>query len=86
MRRPALLTELLLLLLLLLLLTITTKHVFFSLASRPGIFYRNQRTLLFFFFGLQAVDSLSQPTCIVVSLLWPSGCGFSIAIRTHVSS
>merc|ERR1711865_1371294 len=33
---------------------------FCSLVLRPGMFYRNQHTLLFFFFGLQAGDFLSQ--------------------------
>merc|ERR1711865_775785 len=33
---------------------------FSSLALRPGMFYRNQHTLLFFFFGLQAGYFISQ--------------------------
>merc|ERR1711865_1024506 len=34
--------------------------LFSSLVLRPGMFYRNQHTILFFFFGLQAGDFLSQ--------------------------
>merc|ERR1712153_161584 len=34
---------------------------FASLASRLGIFYRNQHTFVFLFFGLQAGDFLPQP-------------------------